>query len=161
MKFQSAEDKLKSMKRILYVMVGLPRSGKSTIAKGLNCPIVNKDSIRLALHGQIFRQESESMVTAIETLMVDSLLIAGHDKIVIDATNTISSFRDKWRKVAIAYDMTINFIVCNASKVECMERAEYCDRQDLIPVIEKMSGYLTNPSKDENKNILEFVTIYY
>ena len=35
----------------LIVMVGLPRSGKTTWARKQGYPIVNPDSIRLAFHG--------------------------------------------------------------------------------------------------------------
>ena len=35
----------------LYMMVGVPGSGKSFIAKGLNCPIVSSDAIRKELYG--------------------------------------------------------------------------------------------------------------
>lgn len=35
----------------LYVMVGLPGSGKSYWAKSFNCPIVSSDTIRKELSG--------------------------------------------------------------------------------------------------------------
>lgn len=42
----------------LILTIGLPRSGKSTWAKQQGCPVVNPDSIRLALHGKAYIQEA-------------------------------------------------------------------------------------------------------
>ena len=73
--------------KTLILTVGLPRSGKSTWAMQQGYPVVNPDSIRLALHGHRFREESEEHVWAIAKTMVNSLFIAGHDKVIVDATN--------------------------------------------------------------------------
>jgi predicted kinase len=41
--------------KTLHMMVGLPGSGKSTIAKGLGFPIVDPDAIRMAVHWSRWR----------------------------------------------------------------------------------------------------------
>ncbi|KKK82651.1 hypothetical protein LCGC14_2801230, partial [marine sediment metagenome] len=46
----------------LILTVGLPRSGKSTWARKQGHPIVNPDSIRLALYGEPFIEEAEPMI---------------------------------------------------------------------------------------------------
>ncbi len=51
------------MKKLICT-VGLPRSGKSTWCKTQSYPIVNKDSIRLALHGQRYLQDAEKEIRA-------------------------------------------------------------------------------------------------
>lgn len=51
-------------KPTLVLMVGLPRSGKSTIARSGRVPIVSPDAIRLALHGQPFIASAEPTVWA-------------------------------------------------------------------------------------------------
>jgi hypothetical protein len=60
----------------LILTCGLPRSGKSTWARGQGVPVVNPDSVRLALHGQVYRKESENMVWAIAETMIRALFIA-------------------------------------------------------------------------------------
>ena len=65
--------------KTLILTVGLPRSGKSTWAAQTGWPIVNRDAIRLALHGQAYIQDAEDMVTAIETYMVKALFGAGNN----------------------------------------------------------------------------------
>lgn len=124
-------------KKKLILTVGLPRSGKSTWAKRQGLPIVNRDSIRLALHGKPFLREAEDMVTVIETLMVKSLFLAGHDTIIIDATHLKWAHRNKWRE--LFPDLDIEYKAFDTPKTVCIKRAIKDDREDLIPIIEKMS----------------------
>ena len=71
--------------KVLILTVGLPRSGKSTWAKKQGYPIINPDSIRLALHGEHFIEDAEPMVWTIAMYMTKALFLAGHNKIIIDA----------------------------------------------------------------------------
>lgn len=129
---------------ILFVTVGLPRSGKSTWAKTMNLPVVNRDAIRLAIHGQAFLQEAESIVTAHEDVMARSLAIQGLS-MVIDATNLTIHFRNKWRLFAKQYNMQIKFVCFTTTKEECLNRAEKSNALYLYPIIEKMNAYMTFP----------------
>ena len=61
------------MSKTLILTVGLPRSGKTTWAKKTGLPIVNRDAIRIALHGQAYIQDAEEMITAFEWYMVKAL----------------------------------------------------------------------------------------
>jgi predicted kinase len=123
----------------LLLMVGLPRSGKSTYAKSLigsDWAIVNPDSIRLALTGQRYVEEIEPYVWAIAKTMVVSLFNAGHKKVVFDATNTTKKRRDFWKDDR--WDIYYRHI--NTDKETCIERAKATNQLDLIPVIEKMAA---------------------
>lgn len=120
------------MKKLLLT-VGLPRSGKSTWAKQQNIPIVNPDSIRLALHGQRFLPEAEPMVWAMAKYMVKSLFFAGHDAVILDATNITKQRRDEWK----SKDWHRAFVLFDVSKDECLKRAQ--EDKDIIPIIEKMA----------------------
>lgn len=126
-------------KLILIVMMGLPRSGKSTWAFDFSrkhgVPVVNPDSIRLALHGQRFQTEAEPFVWAIAKVMVRSLFIAGHKEVIVDATNTSKSRRDFWQPTDVdPWEETV-FKHINTSKEVCMERSD----EVLKPVIERMN----------------------
>ena len=129
---------------ILILTVGLPRSGKSTWARKQKCPIVNRDAIRLALHGKPYIQEAESIITSIEEYMVKSLFLAGHDKVIVDSTNLKEKYRQRWEYGP----WDIEYKIFDADKNICIERAKADKRDDLIPVIERMSANLSYPQQN-------------
>src|SRR5213083_2622687 len=75
----------------LIAMKGLPRSGKSTLsakfAKQTGAPIVRRDAIRLALHGQAYLSEAEPMVKTMSLYMIRALFLSGHQVVICDETN--------------------------------------------------------------------------
>jgi predicted kinase len=81
----------------LILTVGLPRSGKSTWAKEQGHPIVNPDAIRLAMHGTAYNTKVEPLVWATAKYMVEALFLAGHDKVIVDATNSTRKRREFWK----------------------------------------------------------------
>src|SRR4051812_23568777 len=94
--------------KTLICLMGLPRSGKSTIAeklrKQLGAPVVNADAVRLALHGQRYESLAELFVKAIRVVMVRALFGAGHETVIYDETNFSRAVRDSmksphWRTV--------------------------------------------------------------
>ena len=123
----------------LIMTVGLPRSGKSTWAKEqseeFGCPIVNPDSIRLALYGQPFIAEGETMVWAIAKYMVTSLFLAGHTTVILDATNTTKKRRDEWLNPL----WECEFKYFDTPQDVCIERAKSIGRVDLVYVIKQMA----------------------
>jgi len=125
--------------KILVLTVGLPRSGKTTWARHLaashaSIPIVNPDSIRLAMHGQRFVAEAEPLVWAIAKIAVRALFLAGHDTVIVDATNTTQKRRDEWLNPA----WTTCFKFFSPSPADCIKRAQATGDTEIIPVIEKM-----------------------
>jgi len=126
------------MNNILLMTVGLPRSGKSTWSRKQDCPIVNPDSIRLAIHGQAFIEDAEPIVWTIAKYMVKALFIAGHNKVVLDATSISKIAREFWIN-----DMwECRYIPFVVPKSTCIERAKTSNREDLIPIIERMDEEL-------------------
>lgn len=134
-------------KPVLVLTMGLPRSGKSTWARQQGVPIVNADAIRLALHGQAFIGLAEPFVWAIAKVMVRALFIAGHDRIILDATNVTKSRRNEWKSSS----WTREYQVFNTSKEECLQRALDTDQDYLVPIIEKMATDW-EPLDDEDKD---------
>lgn len=120
----------------LILCVGLPRSGKSTWARASGYPVVNPDSIRLALHGQVFQQEAEPMVWAMAKYMVRALFLAGHEVVVLDATNVTKKRRDEW----VTPRWVAKYKVFTTKASECMYRALDDQRSDLLPIIERMAA---------------------
>jgi predicted kinase len=120
---------------VLYVTVGLPNSGKSTWAQKTNLPVVNPDSIRLALHGQRFVESAEPLVWAIAEVMVSALFRAGHSAVVLDATNNTRKRRERW----IDRPWRTVFVLFDLSAEECCQRARDEGDEAIIPVIERMA----------------------
>lgn len=126
---------------VLVATVGLPRSGKSTWARTQAYPIVNPDAIRLALHGQKFVMNAEPFVWAIAKVMVRSLFEAGHQTVILDATNTTQKRRDEWK----SKEWATYFKVFDTDKAECLRRAD----AELSPVIERMAASFELLTGDE------------
>lgn len=141
-RMEQTEAAFRDYPRILVCTVGFPRSGKSTWAKAQSWPVVNPDSIRLAIHGQAFVADAEPFVWATAKVMVRALFEAGHKVIILDATNTTKQrraewFDDRWTTFFKKFDATSPH---GASVETCITRARQGGREDLIPVIERMSA---------------------
>jgi len=133
--------------KTLICTVGLPRSGKSTWAQGQNVPVVNPDSIRLALYGRQYWAPAEKMVWALADVMVKALFMAGHDKVILDATNTTRAQRDQWRSTE--WQTCFHRVLPFMSVELCKTRAISSNQPDLIPVIEKMAAEFESLGDDE------------
>ena len=123
-------------KHILIATVGLPRSGKTTWARQQAYPIVNPDSIRLALHGNRFIDRAEPFVWAIAKTMVRSLFLAGHSTVILDATNTTAKRRDEWK----SKDWALFFKHIQTPPEICIARAKAEKDDEILPVIDRMAG---------------------
>lgn len=139
----------------LILMVGLPRSGKSTHARAMGHPVVSPDAIRLALHGKTFLKAAEFMVWPLAVLMVRALFAAGHSKVILDATNHTRERRQFWYD---AGTWEIEYRIIDTSAVVCVARAKSEeDAEDapnefsLIPVIERMAEAY-EPVEDDERN---------
>lgn len=128
----------------LRATVGLPYSGKSTWARGQPAPIVCPDEIRIALHGQRYISEAEPFVWAIAKVMVRALFGAGHQEVILDATNTTKKRREEW----YSGEWEIEWCVIDTPKEECIRRAQAVGDDYIIPIIEKMSSQWENPKED-------------
>jgi predicted kinase len=118
----------------LICTVGLPRSGKSTWSRTQPYPKVNKDAIRLALHGQRFLQEAEDWVHTISITMTKALFLSGHDIVICDETNITR----KHREDCMSDDWETEFRLFDTSRDVCIERALLTDDYYIIPIIEMM-----------------------
>lgn len=134
------------MKPLLILTVGLPRSGKSTWARGRGFPIVCPDAIRLALHGQTFEPRAEPMVWAIARVMVAALFEAGHERVILDACNTTEKRRGEWKDER----WRVWFECFPTDAATCIQRAKATGREDITPVIERMAAQLEWPQEEDN-----------
>lgn len=123
--------------KTLLMLVGFPRSGKTTWASQKRCPIVNPDAIRMALHGRAFVADAEPMVWAIARYMVKALFLAGHNEVVLDACNNSRKRRDPWKDVEA---WSRYFIIFATPASVCRDRVEDGENADgLREAIDRMN----------------------
>jgi predicted kinase len=135
---------------LLVLCVGLPRSGKSTWARAQGVPVVNPDSIRLALHGQRYVARAEPIVWATAKLMVHALFLAGHDTVILDATCLSRARRAEWRST----EWSLGYKVFDTSHEECHRRAALTRDTEIMAVIDRMWAGAEWPTRDEQPYVL-------
>jgi len=151
----------------LYFLVGMARSGKSTIANNWSrylCNITNNqltnnypsiemssstlnyitprvvvcgDDIRLALHGQRFNRLAEGIIEEIKYITIRALLHRGYD-ILVDGTNTTLTSIKK----LLYIDKTADFYIVDTPLKICIDRAVDTKQCDLVPIIHRMNKQL-------------------
>lgn len=132
--------------RLLIATVGLPRSGKSTWARLQGVPMVNPDTIRLAMHGRPFIKEMEELVWWHVKLMVKSLFYAGHQTVILDACLSSEHRRLPWGTCELWCTAYTYFAT---PEEVCRERALKDSRTDLLDPIRQQAKVLTPPGSHE------------
>lgn len=133
--------------KTLYMMVGLPRSGKSTQALNMGRPVVSCDAIRQALGVYPFVPAAEPWVWRIARTMVESLFHAGHQEVVLDSCSYTRKRRDEWR----SSNWCRRFVLVDTPKEVCIERALATDQEYLVPTIERMAVEYEPVAEDEEE----------
>lgn len=138
----------------LYVMVGLPGSGKSTIAEKLisgihNSKIFSSDEYRKSLLGDIEDQSQNQKV--FDTLLKDlkMFLCCGYVTAVFDATNVTVKSRRKVFDSVRNLGCRVIAVVVPTTIEQCIENNEKRDRVVPIPVLFKMMRQFEMPQKFE------------
>jgi len=139
--------------KTLILTIGLPQSGKSTWAQKQGHPIVNRDSIRLAFHGHAYIQESEPVISVFEEYMVKSLFIAGHDTVIVDATHLRPEYIERWQKSKL-WEVQFEYFT-GVPVEECIRRARENGREELIPVIKRMSEHVIERMSERMPEYIE------
>lgn len=123
----------------LKIMLGLPRSGKSTYCEQFknhpNTVVVNSDQIRLALHGARYNRLAEPMVHAITKVVTRSLFNQEYC-VIVDETNTTKGSIRQWLEI----DPDAEFIYIDTPLEVCKDRALQSKHFDLVDkgVIDRM-----------------------
>ena len=126
---------------ILYVMIGIPGSGKSTYAKNIpNTTVVSSDEIRHELTGDYSNLTKDKQVFPLLEKRILDLLKAGKDA-VYDATNINLTKR---RKITAKYSdlAKIVYIFMDTPLKVALERNRNRERKVPEDVIRNMYKYL-------------------
>ena len=131
--------------KTLTLMVGLPRSGKSTWSKKTGHPVVSHDAIQYVVCGkQLYTiPEFQPMSDTLAQYMIKALFQSGHDNVVYDECNHLKLRRDVWTNFCNDNGYTIYFQYIDTPMKVCQERAKgYKNEHTLVPLIKKMAGEL-------------------
>ena len=129
----------------LIVMVGLPRSGKTTWALDHIVPIVSPDAIRQVLRASGTPIAPQNVVDATARFQIRSLFMAGHTRLILDDPNVTRELRDRWYPKGKDPTWEVWFKHIFTGIDICLERAE----PDHIPVIKRYEDEFEPLEADE------------
>lgn len=137
----------------IYTLIGIPGSGKSTIAKKYlsHCEIISTDEIRKELFGSAEIQDKGWLVFQTAYSRVANTLEKGKD-VVFDATNLTKKDRKKILKFE-----AIHIAIVMLTPIDiCKQRNASRERKVPEEVIDRMSNKFTIPDALEG-----FTYIYF
>lgn len=145
----------------LYMLTGLPRSGKTTLRKILvaidpHLVVVSADDLRLKVYGQQFFLEGEQYLWATHDVMFKALLDQGHD-IILDNINITSKTRQKYNSFAKDRDYVCHSLRIVTEYDICIERIKDTPepyRTGLLKSMERFSKDYTPPYYEDGFNYL-------
>lgn len=141
----------------MTILVGLPRSGKSTYAKkiqkyanayGGNTVIVSSDEIRLLEYGQRYLAGGERYLWKTHGIVLKVLMQQQFD-VIVDSTNINKVHRATLIELAKEFGYRTHAVCFTTDVAECVERALKDGMEDLVPVIEQMASDIEYPDNEE------------
>lgn len=140
----------------LYVMVGIPGSGKSTFAKKYlhDCKYISRDEIRFAMINatdDYFSQEKHVFIDFIK--LIQQNLQLGYD-VIADATHLSTKSRKKLITAIGSIQYNLIFIVMATNFDICLERNDKREGRQRVPkeIMNSMYARLTYPHKEDFDN---------
>jgi predicted kinase len=116
--------------KTLHVMLGLPRSGKSTAAYKMRHPVVEGDKLRRLMGCYPFNAQKEPEVQKGLKTLVDVYFESGYNDVTVDDYNfDYSSYPN------------IEEHVIDTSEEVCIERAKASNQEYLVPVIKRKAKH--------------------
>lgn len=157
------------MKKDFIMMVGLPASGKSTIAKklkteyelkGERCTIVSTDEIRKELFGDASIQDNKEKVFGMTKNKAVQALKRG-DHVIYDATNVNSKKRKRILTELKPYIQNMHqtkAIVTACLPATCIERNKTRETQAGVAAIHMFYNNFEIPFHEEGFDKIEIIT---
>jgi len=92
------------------------------------------------MHGQRFISAAEPLVWAMARYMVKALFLAGHETVILDATNTTKKRRAEWMCDG-DFGWWVKYQPISTSEAECLSRAAAMNDAEIVPIIKKMAAF--------------------
>lgn len=129
------------MKNKLYMMIGLPASGKSTIAKRIaengNAIIISTDDLRQELLNDVNSQTDNNLIFKEAEIRLKANIMLGRN-VIFDATNINYKKRRDWLNRFNRYDVEKIGVLVATPYEECLERNKLRERKVPEDVIKRM-----------------------
>lgn len=143
------------MNVIVYLMIGIPGSGKSVLSKkirnkGTNFIILSSDDIREELSGTIrFNASNNQRVFEVLDARLKKSIEDGYD-VIVDATNLDEIYRRSYIEIAHSLDAQVFGIVVNTSFVNCLKNNSNRKYDSRVPykAMIRMQSKFTNTILD-------------
>ena len=134
----------------VVIMMGIPASGKSTLANSLGIRVLASDELRLQ------HPEIPPTSTTIWTMMQNMLrqCIENNEDVVIDATNVSVKDRDRWLSVIKeekekGFQIFTSLYIMTTPKEVCLERNKHREARVPDVAIHSIEKRWENPTKEE------------
>lgn len=117
--------------------------------------VISGDSLRLALHGQVYAKEAEGYIACMMEVMGRAYLAEGYDVLWDETCTTKQSLERVFR-----LDRNAIPIWMHTSEEECIKRAKANNQEYLIPVIkrcEKQKKHLLLNWVEIKEEILDYL----
>lgn len=138
----------------LYLMIGLPGSGKSFRSEQIlkedgNAIRLNKDLLRTMLHFDVFNGKKEELTSKAANELA-KFFLSQNKNVIIDDTNLNPKVKEHWIQLARETNSKLEIVdLTNVSVDECIERDLYRDKKVGSHVIYRMALQYLDYMKDE------------
>ncbi len=136
----------------LFVLVGLPGSGKTTWLERNGKASLSSDALRAQLTGDAANQNQNSLVFANLRQMVRERLEAGCDETWIDSTALTPRERRVWIRLARPYGCPVEAVFFDTPLDVCLARNEARERKVPAAAMERMAKRMVRPQVEEGLN---------
>ncbi len=133
----------------LFVLVGLPGSGKSTWLERNGKPALSSDALRAQLTGDAANQDQNRLVFATMRRLVLARLEAGCAETWIDSTALTSRERRVWIRLAEMHGCPVEAVFFDTPVEVCRARNESRERKVPAEAMERMARRMVRPAIEE------------
>ena len=133
---------------VLYMLRGLPGSGKTTHALALvalGVKRLSRDDLRAMIDSGVYNRENERLVRVSHDRVAMGYLTEGYD-VVLDNTNMKPEDEAFYRKLARMQNVNFEIIEINTPMEECIRRDSLREHPVGRTAIESMNRLEPNPA---------------